>query len=74
MTPLSEYSLSSLSLKRKVKDDDDSSTKPATPNGKKKVKSSNNLKSGPDKSGSGPLSSSVGPGGKRGKKGPKVSN
>ena len=56
--------------KRKVKDDDDSSTKPATPNGKKKVKSSNNLKSGPDKSGSGPPSSSVGPGGKRGKKGP----
>ena len=53
--------------KRKNKDDDD--TKPATPNGKKKVKTSSNLKSGPDKSGSGPPASS-GPGGKRGKKGP----
>jgi len=53
--------------KRKVKDDEESNTKPATPNGKKKVKSSSNLKSGPDKSGSGPPSS--GPS-KRGKKGP----
>jgi len=57
--------------KRKTerKDDDDINTKPATPNGKKKGKVSN-LKSGPDKSGSGPPSSLVGPGGKRGKKGP----
>ena len=52
--------------KRKVKDEDDSTAKPATPNGKKKVKSTSNLK--PDKSGSGPPSAS-GPG-KRGKKGP----
>ena len=52
--------------KRKVKDEDDSNAKPATPNGKKKVKSTTNLK--PDKSGAGPPSAS-GPG-KRGKKGP----
>ena len=54
--------------KRMVKDDEESNTKPATPNGKKKVKSSSNLKSGPDKSGSGPPSS--GPSKGRGKKGP----
>ena len=61
--------------KRKVKDEDDhSSHKPATPNGKKKIKSSSNLKS-QDKSSSGPQASSSssghGPSSKRGgKKGP----
>ena len=62
--------------KRKVKDEEDhSSHKPATPNGKKKIKSSSNLKAGQDKANSGPQASSSssghGPSSKRGaKKGP----